>query len=86
MPRYDSSTPVNATSVPTRRNFHEPSPPYDPNAEGRRCGVYGERSGWQRWTGENPGGFYHCVRPDIATDRHDGMAHTCTILCAGVPA
>ena len=81
MSRFQSSTLVNAAGVPTRRNFHEPSPPYDPNVERRRCSSCGARSSWQRWPGENPGGWYCCTRPDLATDRHDGMTHVCTTAC-----
>ena len=86
MPRYDSSTPIDGTGVPVRPIFHKATSPYDPIAAGRRCGRCGARDRWQRWTGENPGGWYCCSAPADA-DTHGGLDHVCTVICAlGVPA
>ena len=84
MSRFQSSTLVNAAGVPTRRNFHESSPPYDPTAEHRRCARCGARDRWQRLTADTdlvPGGWRCCTPlPDASV--HGDLDHQCSPLCA----
>ena len=88
MSQVQSSTPVNGTGAPARTNFHEPTPPFDPNRELRPCASCGFRDQWRQLHALGGGWACACsarrlllLQAEAERGRGGTLAHTCSPAC-----